>query len=106
MLKKAGIPPLTIEQRDNLIVALTQKVARINERNGELEMENLALRRQVLALEKRIESPEKIKALSAEKQQCECGETALMHRTYGGIGGVSGSCMRALCSCKKFKAKS
>jgi regulator of replication initiation timing len=107
MLKKAGksIEYLTIEQRDNLIVALTQKVARVTERNGELEMENLALRKQVLVLEKRAESPEKLKSQSAEKQLCECGETALMHRTYGGIGGVLGSCMRASCDCKKFKAK-
>lgn len=91
---------LTIEQRDNLIVALSRKVANLQ---GELSETRALLNvAQItnLELSKRIPAePAKIVG------QCMCGDSALVHYVKPGENkhvSVLGSCMRASCRCRKY----
>jgi hypothetical protein len=82
----------TIAGRDALIVKLSEEVARLRSKNAALVAELEGIKRG-------RGRPLKIEE---EPGKCECGHRALGH--YAGINGNhEGSCMRALCACKRYK---
>lgn len=117
MLKRASgirsdIPvktTMTIEERDNLIVLQGKKLAALSERNGNLELENLALRRELKTKDAEIESlkkqiPASLDTKDDQNRLCVCGETARWHCVIGGAGvaGTLGSCFKPTSKCRKF----
>jgi hypothetical protein len=122
MLKRAGNQgekiirgkTLTIEERDNLIVILSQKLSREQESSGQLKLQVIALQRDLKERDEKIDSLKKLVPATpstsvTETTLCTCGETARFHRIVAtapnGATEKLGSCMRATCSCRKFTPK-
>lgn len=122
MLKRAGKSPmekigetLTIEQRDNLITALSLQLAKARKELSDERQTNDALKRNLFDAQNKLEESNKIKVgrpLSSEPHRtvgpdCVCGETANFHRVVAtapnGIPEKLGSCMRATCACLCYR---